>query len=307
MTSTGSVATARAALGRVGVWLPPAMLDITTPEAERDAVVAAEDLGYGSLWTGDRIGGKEIFAHLGLLLAATRRLVVGAGVANIWARHPAAMQGGAATLAQAYPGRFVLGLGVSARAVVERAGGQTYDDRPLRRMRGYLDDMDAAAAAPPHPSTPFARVLGALGPRMHDLARERADGVHPFLMPVEQTARARKAVGPDKLVVPHQMVVLASNRSDVRRLVTEYVGPVLTAKQGHYATNFVRLGFDADEIGGDRFVDAVLAWGDEAAVARRVREHLAAGADHVLVQPVAPDLRTATEQFARLAPLLREV
>ena len=187
MTATETVAGARRRLGRVGVWLLDVFTSGTTPAAvEREQAARIEALGYGSLWIAEGVGGKEAFAHLGILLAATERLVIGAGIANLRARDAAAMHGGAVTLAEAYPGRFVLGV-----------GGATVADR----MREYLDAMDAAAASPvaprfapaaaglsyvervgrylegaglgaeDAPPVRFPRVLAALGPRMLRLAR----------------------------------------------------------------------------------------------------------------------------------------
>lgn len=301
----------RERLGRTGVWLAPPTLAVTPADVERRAATRIEELGYGSLWSGETIGGKEAFAHHGILLAATRTLVIGTGIANLWARHGAAMHGGGATLAQAYPGRFVLGLGISHRPLVEHSG-QSYD-RPLRRMTAYLDQMDAAAAgAPP---APFPRVLGALRPRMLELARERTDGVQPFLVPVEHTARARRILGPDKLLIPHQAVVLDTDPVSAR--ATARANLAARGLPSPYANNLRDLGYDEDDLAGslsDRLLDAIAVWGDETTIARRVQEHLDAGADHVLVHPLAgagtvPDPRpddvpATVEVLERLAPAL---
>jgi probable F420-dependent oxidoreductase len=138
------VETTRQRLGPVGVWLAAAQAAI---DRERQAARRIEELGYGSIWIPEGLAGKEAFAHQSLLLAATERIVTGTGIANVWARHPATMQGGAATLGAAYPGRFVLGIGISHAPMVE-GSGQAYE-KPLDRMAHYLDGMDAAAAAAP--------------------------------------------------------------------------------------------------------------------------------------------------------------
>jgi probable F420-dependent oxidoreductase len=294
----------RQRLGPVGVWIAPQTLAATPGPVVSSQVARLDHLGYGSLWSGEPVGGGEAFARHGVLLAATSRLVVGTGVANLWVRHPVAMQGGAATLADAYPGRFVLGLGVSAAGVVARASGLTYE-RPMAKMRDYLDEMDAVADWPPRPAEPFPRVLGALGPQMLDLARERADGAHPFLVPVEHTALARTALGPDRLLIPHQAFVLDPSRESARRAIRSVFGPLLDLTSGsHYVRNLERLGYGPADAGTDRLLDALFAWGSEAAVAARVREHLDAGADHVLVQPLVPDLVTAVDHLERLAAAL---
>ncbi len=237
MTSSEIVHSARARLGPVGVWL--GVLGRAPIDEERRAARRIDALGYGSIWTPEGIGGKEAFAHQLELLAATQRIATGTGIANVWARHPATMQGGAATLGAAYPGRFVLGVGISHAPAVERSG-QEYV-KPLQHMARYLDGMDAAAETAPATEVPVPRVLAALRPNMLALARDRADGAHPYFVPVAHTPIAR-----------------------------------------------------------DRLVDAIVAWGDAADVARRVREHLDGGADHVLLQPLG-DLNAAVRQLERLA------
>src|ERR1700704_3224124 len=141
MTSSEPLRSAQERLGPVGVWV--GVLGRAPIDEERRAARRIEELGYGSIWTPEGIGGKEAFAHQSVLLAATQRIMTGTGIANVWARHPATMQGGAATLGAAYPGRFVLGVGISHAPAVERSG-QTYA-QPLQHMARYLDAMDAAA------------------------------------------------------------------------------------------------------------------------------------------------------------------
>ncbi|GII92244.1 TIGR03620 family F420-dependent LLM class oxidoreductase [Sinosporangium siamense] len=287
MTTSTVVEEARRRLGPIGVWLPISALLAAPAEVERDAVRRLEAAGYGSFWTGEVLGGKEAFAHHAVLLAAGRSMVVGTGVANLWARHHAAMQGGGATLAEAYPGRFVLGVGVSHRPLVENSG-LTFDGSPLQRVRDYLDGMDAAAAGPP--DARFPRVLAALGPKMLELARDRADGAHPFLATVEHTARARRILGPGKLLIPHQPVLLLPDPAQARAVARTDLAEAV-AVESVYGRHFRRLGYGDDDLAGglsDRFVDDVVAWGDETAIAKRVRGHLDAGADHVLLHPLLP-------------------
>jgi probable F420-dependent oxidoreductase len=293
----------RERLGKVGVWL--ASLRPATIEQERAAAHRIEALGYGSLWAGEVIGGKEAFAHQAVLLTATERIVTGTGIANIWARHPATMLAGAATLGAAYPGRFILGIGVSHAPMVERSG-QTYD-RPFTRMVEYLDGMDRVTGDVPATAIPVPRVLAALGPKMLALARDRADGAHPYFVPVEHTPVARQILGPDPLLIPEQAVVLSSDvvqaRSVARGHMTSYL------RLPNYVNNLRRLGYsdrDVAESGSDRLVDALVAWGDEEHIASRVRAHLEGGADHVLLQPLG-DLDSAVAQLERLAPAVLAV
>jgi probable F420-dependent oxidoreductase len=288
----------RQRLGRVGVWL--ASLRPATIEQERAAARRIETLGYGSLWAGEVIGGKEAFAHQAILLTATEQMVTGTGIANIWARHPATMQAGAATLGAAYPGRFVLGIGVSHASIVERSG-QAYD-RPFTRMVQYLDGMDRVTGDVPVTDVPVPRVLAALGPKMLALARDRADGAHPYFVPVEHTPVARQILGPDRLLIPEQAVVLSTDAEQARSVARGHMTSYL--RLPNYLNNLRRLGYSDEDFAGsgsDRLVDAIVAWGDEEQIADRVRAHLEGGADHVLLQPLG-DLNSAVAQLERLAP-----
>jgi probable F420-dependent oxidoreductase len=298
MTSSDVVGQARERLGPVGVWL--AALRPAPIDQERQAARRIEELGYGSLWSGEGIGGKEAFAHQSVLLAATQRIVTGTGIANVWARHPAAMQGGAATLGAAYPGRFILGVGISHAPMVDRSG-QAYE-KPLAHMIAYLDGMDAAAADAPRTDVPVPRLLAALRPRMLNLARDRADGAHPYFVPASHTPMARETLGPGKLLIPEQAVVLNTDPAEARRIARGHMEMYLQLP--NYVNNLRHLGYTDEDIsagGSDRLVDAIVAWGDEDSIAARVREHRDAGADHVLLQPLGT-LDAAVSQLERLAP-----
>jgi probable F420-dependent oxidoreductase len=288
----------RERLGRVGVWL--ASLRLAPVDEERRAVRRIEELGYGSIWCGEGIGGKEAFAHQSLLLAATDHIITGTGIANVWARHPATMQGGAATVGAAYPGRFVLGVGISHAPMVERSG-QAYQT-PLVHMDQYLDAMDAAAPEAPAVEVPVPRVLAALRPKMLALARERSDGAHPYFVPTSHTALARQALGADRLLIPEQAVVLTTDADEGRRMARAHMATYLQLP--NYVNNLKHLGYTDQDISGggsDRLVDAIVAWGNEADIAKRVTEHIDAGADHVLLQPLG-SLDEAVRQLEALAP-----
>ena len=288
----------RERLGRVGVWL--ASLRLAPVDEERRAVRRIEELGYGSIWCGEGIGGKEAFAHQSLLLAATDHIITGTGIANVWARHPATMQGGAATVGAAYPGRFVLGVGISHAPMVERSG-QAYQT-PLVHMDQYLDAMDAAVPEAPAVEVPVPRVLAALRPKMLALARERSDGAHPYFVPTSHTALARQALGADRLLIPEQAVVLTTDADEGRRMARAHMATYLQLP--NYVNNLKHLGYTDQDISGggsDRLVDAIVAWGNEADIAKRVTEHIDAGADHVLLQPLG-SLDEAVRQLEALAP-----
>jgi probable F420-dependent oxidoreductase len=253
--------------------------------------------------------GRDPLVSSYLLLSGTERITVATGIANIYGRDPMAMNAGWQTVSEAFPGRFLLGLGVSHQPAVEGLRGHTYGP-PLATMREYLDAMDGALYLAAAPSTPPQRCLAALGPRMLALAAERTRGAHPYFIPPEHTALARAALGADALLAPEQMVVLETDAARARRIareaMTRYV-PTLP----NYTNNLRRLGFTDDDFAGDlsdRLVDAVVAWGDLDAIRTRVQEHNDAGADHVALQ-VLPfdDLDTLRAQWRDLADALTVV
>jgi probable F420-dependent oxidoreductase len=272
-------------LGRVGLWT--SHLDVQPIGRLRAVAAELEQLGWGALWCWE-VFGREALTNAGLLLSATRRMVIGTGIASIWARDPVAMAAAQRTLAEAYPGRFVLGIGVSHAPIVD-ARGHSYQ-RPLDRMHGYLDAMDAAPwQGPPIPLQP-PRVLAALGPRMLELAAERSAGALLYNATPEGTAAARSLLGPAPLLAVEQAVLLEEEAAAARRVGREFIAFYLTLP--NYTRAWERAGFGPDEWadgGSDRLVDAMVAWGGPEALAERVRAHLDAGADHVCLQVLGPD------------------
>ncbi len=276
----------RTALGRVGVW--SFALQTHKAAAERSALAAYEALGYRSTWFPESIGSKEAFAHAATLLAASPRMVLGSGIANIYARDAMAMANGARTLAEAFPGRFVLGIGVSHAPAVATRGG-VYE-RPIERMTAYLDAMAAAPFSGPLAAEPAPVILAALGPRMLELAAALTDGAHSYFVPVEHTAAARARLGARALLVVEQTAVLDADAGRAREVARAFAARYLA--MSNYANNLRRLGWADDDLAGggsDRLLDALIVQGDAAAIAARVREHLAAGADQVCVQLRATD------------------
>lgn len=294
----------RAALGRVGVW--SFTLEAQTVAEEREAVAAIESFGYPAIWFPESVTSREVFSHASLLLQATRRTVMVSGIANIWARDPVAMANGWRTLSDAHPDRFVLGLGVSHQTSVARRGSEY--KRPCSRMRDYLDAMDRASSSAPEPEGTPRRMLAALGPKMLELAAERALGAHPYFVPVEHTAFARARLGPEPVLAVEQTAVLDTDPSAARWAARRFAVDYLQTT--NYANNLRRMGWSDDDISGqgsDRLIDAVVVWGDEDAIRRRVQEHLDAGADHVCVQAVSADENdVCLEDLRVLAPALLE-
>jgi probable F420-dependent oxidoreductase len=277
-------------LGPVGVWnwLPA---DDLAPVVE--AAAELERLGFGALWFPESPASFDISRAL---LAGTSRLVVATGIVSIWKHPPAESAAAHAELTAAHPGRFLLGLGVSHAFLTD---GQYR--RPLAKMRGYLDDLDAAD--PPVPAG--ERVLAALGPRMLELARDRSAGAHPYLVTPEHTRLAREVLGAGRLLAVEQAVVLETDPERARALARQHLAVYLQAP--NYTNNWRRLGFTDDDLAGggsDRLVDALVAWGDAGAIRDRVARHHEAGADHVCLQVVTGEFRPPVEEWLALAPAL---
>jgi probable F420-dependent oxidoreductase len=270
-----------AAIGRVGVW--DAGLCTAPAAAMRAAAVELEHAGYGAAWLHE--GRRDAFVAAAILLAGTRRLGVGTSIVSIWRHEPAQMASAARTLGEAFPGRFVLGIGASH----EGAGswhGRAYD-RPLRDLAEYLDAVDKARYFAARPEVPVPRMIAALGPRALELARQRSRGAIPYLVPVAYTSTARATLSPQPVLAVHQAIVLGQRPKRARELAHEHVGYYLAAR--NYRSNLLRCGFterDLEGAGSERLIDALVATGGTEDAAARVQAHLDAGADHVCVNPI---------------------
>ena len=272
-----------------GVWFYP---DGLTGKETIEFAQRLESLGYSALWIPDA-GGRDVFALAARLLDHTERLVLASGVANVYGRDPLAMRSAQLTLAEQSGGRFLLGIGISHQPLVEDMRGHVYG-KPVTTMRGYLDAMKAADAGyvGPRPEADPPTVLAALGPKMLELARDAADGAHPYMVTPEHTKQARAILGPDRLLCTEQKVVLDSDPQAALAIARETAAIAMGLQLPNYQNNLKWLGFSDDDFangGSDRLVDAIVAWGDEEVVAERIRAHHDAGADHVCIQPLRPD------------------
>jgi len=256
----------RMQLGTFGVWQPSFL---TTVVMAREI----EEIGFSTLWIG---GESPDLAHAGELLAATDKLIIGTSIVNIWNGAPTTVAEAYLRIADRYPDRFILGLGVGHREQNEPYA------KPMTALNRYLDVLDRRGVPV------GGRALAALGPRMLDLARQRSGGVVPYLVTPEHTRRTRATLGQGLLVAPEQKGVVDSQAERARALARRrikhpYLGLV------NYTNNLRRLGFTDDDLAGDgsdQLIDRLAVHGDAQTVARGLRKHLDAGADHVQIQVI---------------------
>ncbi len=267
-------------LGRVGLWA--ADFDLQPMAKAQEAIAQVEEMGYSAVWVPEAVL-REPFASCGLLLSATKKMVIGTGIASIHARTAQTMQAGWKTLTEAFPDRFLLGMGVSHAPMVSGVHKGTYD-KPYSTMVQYLDAMDSGIYFGAKPTTEPQRVLAALGPKMLKLSAERGAGAHPYFVPVEHTVMAREVMGAGALLAPEQAVILETDPDKARAIARQHM--TTYTRLPNYVNNLKRFGFEDDEIVNqeDRVVDAIVAWGSIDTVVARVKAHFDAGADHVCMQ-----------------------
>ena len=270
-------------LGKIGVWLRGQ----PSPELAR----GLDDLGFGAIWIGGSPGGE--LEGVERTLAATSRLTVATGIVNIWKDEPATIAASYHRLSDAYPGRFLLGIGAGHPEAASQYA------RPYEALVRYLDALDAAGVPPSQ------RALAALGPKVLRLAAERTAAAHPYLVTPEHTRRARAVLGTNVLLAPEQHVVLDADLTRARELARNAVSQYL--RLTNYTANWRRLGFTDQDIAGtgsDRLVDGLVAMGDAQQVAARIEAHLSAGADHVCIQLITPEGASPLPGLTELANLL---
>ncbi|MFD8227537.1 LLM class F420-dependent oxidoreductase [Streptomyces massasporeus] len=271
-------------VGRYGIW----SVGLRSEDPDRrgelaEAAAELEELGYGALW----LGGNSSAANAAPLIEATSNLTVGTSIQSIWQHEPDAAATAFADLESAHPGRFLLGLGVSHAKRVEQYA------RPYSALVEHLDGLDAAGVPADR------RLLAALGPKSLRLARDRAAGSIPYLVTPEHTAHARETLGEAPLLAPELGVVPETDPDRARALARDFLKLYLPLP--NYTNNFLRHGFTEDDLkdgGSDRLVDALFAWGDEAAIRTKIDAFFEAGADHVALQVVNDEPRDALPRKA---------
>ena len=283
----------RMRLSGVGVW--SSQLRYGAPAESAEAAAELEELGYPALWIPD-IGGA-VFDAVENLLAATTRTVIATGILNLWMHTPDDVAASYARLTGAHGDRFLLGIGVSHAPLIDAREPGRYR-KPLAATASFLDAIDATE----QPVPIDRRVLAALGPKMLSLAASRAGGAHPYLVTPNHTHQAREVLGEGPLLLPEQTVILCDNADDAREIGTGWLRSYLAMP--NYANSMLRSGFSSDDLAqvSDRLFDAIIAWGDEEAILRRVSEHFEAGADHVCIQALTADpTALPREQWRRIA------
>jgi probable F420-dependent oxidoreductase len=286
----------RVDLSGVGIWSNQLRYGDSAESAE--AAAELEELGFTALWIPD-IGGP-VLESVDHLLSSTTHTVVATGILNLWMHEPSDVAAGYASLTATHGDRFLLGIGVSHAPLIDRRDPGLYR-KPLAATRAFLDAIDATEQPVPVEN----RVLAALGPKMLELSATRSRGAHPYLVTPDHTRQAREKLGEGPLLLPEQTVFLTDSREDARAVGTDFLRTYLALP--NYANNLLRSGFTQDDLDSvsDRLIDAIIAWGDEDAIVKRVNEHKQAGADHVCVQALtAEPLGFPREQWRRLAAAL---
>ena len=270
--------------GKLGVWY---FFDGLTSSEAAKAAQRIESLGFGTLWIPETVG-KSPVVMASWLLGNTQKLNVATGIMNIYHREPGVTMGAQKSLAEQANGRFLLGLGVSHKPMVEGVRGLKYGP-PVKTMRSYLQAMAAAPYSSIEPVEPPATVIAALGPKMLELAASACQGAHPYFSSPEHTRFAREIMGPDAMLCVEQKVILESDPDKARELAR----PIAKIYQGlpNYRNNWLRMGLTEQDINelSDRFSDTSFAWGNANAIKTRIQEHMDAGATHVCLQPVNPN------------------
>jgi probable F420-dependent oxidoreductase len=287
-------------IGRVGLW--QGVLDAQPSSRVRELAAEIEAMGWPALWLPESTG-RDALVSSSVLLSATTTMKVATGIAQIHARDPLTMANGQRTLAEAYDNRFLLGLGVSHQPMIENARKQAYV-KPYSFMKRYLAAMAEAPFTAHGPAEAPPTIIAALGPKMLELART-IQGAHPYFVPPEHTVVAREALGPEPLLAVEQMVILDPDPTTARALARRDMARYLALP--NYANNLRRMGYSEQDLAGpsDHLVDAIVAWGDDDAIAARVKAHHDAGADHVCVQHLVADRNLPpVDQWRRLAEIL---
>jgi probable F420-dependent oxidoreductase len=287
-------------IGRLGVWAPVNFMSAAESASFAQRV---EKWGYGTLWVPE-VTARDPLVTCSWLLANTTKLNLATGIVSVYSRDPYVAVNSQYALAEQSGGRFLLGLGVSHGPFVQGVLGYTYE-KPAEKMQRFLECMPKMKYFGPQPSEKPKTLIGALGPKMLEVAANLADGAHPYNITPNHTAMARQILGPEKLLCPEQMVLLEKDPVTARALGRKALALSFTLP--NYRTSYVRQGFSIEDFengGSDKLIDAIVAWGDEKTIHRRIQEHWDAGADHVAIQPMRREGMKLTEADEKILEIL---
>ena len=267
--------------GKLGVWYFFDQLSAQDAAAQAKRI---EELGYGTLWIPETVG-RNPMVLASWLLANTSTLNLATGIVNIYHREPGVTMAGQKSLAEQSGGRFLLGMGVSHKPLVEGVRGLDYGP-PVATMRTYLERMASAPYAAVEPEEAPPTVIAALGPKMLELAAAQCTGAHPYFSSPDHTRMAREIMGPDAWLCVEQKVILETDPAKARELAKPVAQ--IYSSLPNYRNNWLRMGLTDEDIDtlSDKFIDTTFAWGDVDTIKARINEHLDAGATHVCIQPV---------------------
>ncbi|MEM7541583.1 MAG: TIGR03620 family F420-dependent LLM class oxidoreductase [Pseudomonadota bacterium] len=272
----------------LGQWGVFSFTDVLDKAGLAELASRVEGMGYSSLWYPEAFN-YETFAVGGYLLQNSEKLIVGSGIANIYARDPAASVMGHNSLNALYDNRFVLGLGVSHAPLVSDLRGHEYT-KPVTTMRAYLDAMDQSWEALGGAPAEKQVVLAALGPNMSKLSSDRTLGAYPYNITPQQAKLSSDYMGGKGLVICEQKVVLSSDPDEARAAARGALDPYMSLP--NYYNNWFRLGFDQSDLengGSDRLMDAMVLWGSADEIKGKLNQYIEQGAHCVTIQPIKKD------------------
>lgn len=297
------VGATRASWAPAGVNLPSVGITAVPPIAlQRESVRRLEGAGYRNAWTNEGVGGKDVFVQIALLLNETRGLTFGTSITPIWARPPMVTHAAAHQLVEAFPGRFTLGLGAGYPFMASTVG-LPYG-KPLESVRRYVERLTESTPVLESPPRDYPLILGSMGRKSVAQAAEIADGAFPSMIPPSYTAELRSILGPDKLLVVGVTTFVDDDEEAARKAASESLARTTGVPNSPFARVLRTLGYTEDEraSGASRLVDDLTACGSAEAIAAAARRHLDAGADHVVLQPVATTFAAGVDQLVTIAP-----
>ena len=284
--------------GKIGIWTH--QLDSVPSQRASEAAKEIEEMGFGAIWIPETAG-RDPFVHSGLLLSATKKIVLATGIASIYSRDALAMASATRTLSEAFVNRFLLGVGVSHGPFVEVIRGHTWE-KPLEHLSDYIENLKKAPFWAYQPEHEAPICIGALGPKALKLAAESTWGAHPYNVTSEHTAMARETMGKEAFLAPMVAVILETDSSKAREMARKDLSIYLDLP--NYRNNFLRIGFTEDDLSGggsDRLLDSIRPWGDMETISNKIIEHFDAGANHVCVQLVVD--QTEQQKFQNGLPI----